>query len=74
MNERGHDAHFADSGRNHSGTIGTDHAALGLRKRVLDAHHVTDGNAFGDGDDQFDSGINRFKNRIGGEWRRDKDD
>ncbi len=43
-----------------------------LRKR-LDLHHVEDGNAFGDGDDDADARVGRFHDRIGRERRRDED-
>src|SRR5206468_3736081 len=35
-------------------------------------HHVVDGNAFGDGDDEVEAGIDALKDRIGREWGRDE--
>ena len=37
--------------------------------RAFHADHVAHGNAFRDGDDQFESGVRAFENRIGGEGR-----
>ena len=41
--------------------------------RALHLDHVVDRNAFGDGDDEIESGIHAFENGVGGEGRRDED-
>ena len=40
---------------------------------VVDADHVDDGHAFGDRDDDFAAGVDRFEDRIGGEGGRHED-
>ena len=64
---------LAFAGRDDAGTIRSDEPRLGVAlHRAFHADHVAHGNAFGDGDDEFESGVRAFENRIGGERRRNK--
>ena len=45
----------------------------GPLQRAFHAHHVNHGNAFRDGDNQFNAGIRRFENRIRSERRGHED-
>ena len=40
---------------------------------VVDAHHVEHRHAFGDRDDDFAAGVDRFEDRVGGERGGDED-
>ena len=64
---------LAFAGRDDAGTIRADEPRLEVAlHRAFHPHHVAHRNAFGDGDDQFQSGVRAFENRIGGERRRHK--
>ena len=69
-----HDADLALVGCQHTRAIRTDQPRLRSDKRPLHLHHVQDRNAFGDGDDQRDLGIDGFEDGVGGKWRRHIDD
>ena len=51
-----------------------------MSRRLLTLHglfhldHVEHGNAFGDGDDELDAGVDGFHDGVGGEGRRHEDD
>ena len=70
----GNDASFGLSGRDHAGTIRADEPRLRvfLEKRH-GAHHVERRNAFRDADDERETSVGRFHNRIGGKggWHED---
>ena len=53
--------------------IGADQTRCPALQGLLDFHHVVDGDAFGDANDQGQPGIGRFENGVGGEGRRDED-
>src|SRR3990172_443935 len=63
VNETGHDADLALTGRNNPGAIRTDHADIVSYQVIIDANHVLCGDALCDGDDEFDSRFRGFKNR-----------
>ena len=63
---------FAFAGRDDAGTIRADEPRAFAFHRALHLHHVVDRNAFGDGDDQIESGIHAFENRVGREGRRNE--
>src|SRR5690606_26962775 len=69
-----HDADLRGVGGDDTGAVRADQARLGADQRTLDAHHVEDGNALGDADDQRDLGVDRLADRIGGARRRHIDD
>src|SRR5690606_64981 len=57
------------------GAIGPDQPCLGcLAKGIFNNRHIANRNALRDAKDQFDSGIDRFKDRIGREWWWHEDD
>ncbi len=64
---------FTGAGGDEAGAIGSDEAGFGVLQHLLDPDHVADGNAFGDADDEVESGIDAFKDGIGCEGGRDKD-
>jgi hypothetical protein len=68
-----HDADFGSAWGDDAWAIGADEDALGVRHGVFDAHHVIDGDAFGDADDEFDACVGGFEDAVGGEGRGDKD-
>src|SRR5665213_1360145 len=70
MNVAGHDADLAFTGGDHAGAVGSDQARFGTAQRALHLHHVENGNAFGDADDQRYFGVDRFQDGVGGERRR----
>src|SRR5258705_3039602 len=74
MNARGHDAQLAFAGGNNSGTVRADQARLARLQELPGPDHIQGGNAFGDADDQLDVGVGGFHDRVGGSWRRHKDD
>ena len=49
-----------------------DEAGLGAAHGLLHFHHVVDRDAFGDADDQIQTGIDAFEDRVGGKWRRNE--
>ena len=67
----GHNADFAFFGGNDAWAVGADQAAVGARKRAFHPHHVQNGDALGDADDQFNAGVNGFANRISRKGRGD---
>ncbi len=69
----GHDADFAGAGGDDAGAVRANEAGGAFLKRGFDPHHVDDGDAFGDADDEFDPGINGFEDRVGGAGGRDED-
>ena len=66
-----HNADFAFFGGNDAWAVGADQAAVGARKRAFHPHHVQNGDALGDADDQCNAGVNGFANRIGSKGRGD---
>ena len=62
----GHDADFAGAGGDDAGAVRADQARGAFLERGFDPHHVDDGDALGDADDEFDPGINGFEDRVGG--------
>src|SRR5690348_1397618 len=71
MDVAGHDAYFAFAGGDHAGTVGADKPRLAALQVMLDLYHVEHRNAFGDANDEFDSGGRGFEDSVGGERRRD---
>ena len=70
----GHDPDLAFPGRDDPGTVGADEARRLALERALDLHHVVDGNALGDADDERDLRRGRLEDRVRREGRRDEDD
>ena len=68
----GHDADFALAGGDDAGAVRADEARGAFLERGLDLHHVEDGDAFGDADDEFDPGVHGFEDGIGGAGGRDE--
>ena len=63
---------LAAAGSDEAGAVRPDEPGLGAAERFLDAHHVHDGNAFGDADDELHAGVGGFEDGIGGEgWRHE---
>lgn len=74
-NVTGHDAHLALIGSDDSGAVSAEEDRFAVGFNFVDgAHHVVDGNPFGDQGDEGDSCIFGFENGISGEWRGDKDE
>ena len=69
-----HDADLALVRREHARAVRPDQPALRAAERPLHLHHVEDGNALGDADDQLDLGGDRLGDGVGGEGRRHIDD
>src|SRR6185312_15270081 len=71
-----HDADLALARRDDTRAVRADEHGLGVvaLEHVLDAHHVARGDAFGDRDDQLDTGRGRFEDRVRGERRWHVDD
>ena len=65
-----HDADLAFVGRDDPRAVRPDEDALRSAERALHPHHVEDRDALGDAHDQFDPGIDRFEDRVGGIGRR----
>ena len=63
---------LAFAGRDDAGTIRADKPRRAALQCALHANHVAHGNAFGDGNHQFQPGIRAFENRVGGEGGRNK--
>ncbi len=61
----GHDADLALAGGDDAGAIGPDKADLLVAQADLGAHHVHDGNAFGDTNDKLDARIGGFEDGVG---------
>ena len=73
MNVARHDADLAFARRNDARTVRPDQPRFPSLEEVARANHVESRNAFGDADDQFDAGVRRFHDRVGGERRRNED-
>src|ERR1035437_194899 len=64
---------LAVAGRDNAGTVRSDEPRLGVAlQRALHFDQSAHGNAFRDGDNEFESGVRAFENRIGGEGRRNE--
>ena len=74
VNMAWHNTDFAGVRCNHTGAVGPDQSARGTFKRPLDAHHVQNGNAFSDADDNFHLCVNGFENGVCREGGRHIDD
>ncbi len=75
VNVPGHDADLALAGSDDAGAVGSDQARRGVRLQIFPGlDHVVDGDAFGDADDQGESGVGSFHDGVGGEGRRHEDD
>ena len=68
-----HDADLAFAGGQDAGAVRTDQARLRAREGALHADHVENRNAFGDRDDQFHLGVDRFENGVGAACGRNVD-
>src|SRR5258708_1954325 len=68
-----HDADFAFARRDDSRTIWPDQARSLPLKEVARANHVESWDAFGDANDEFDSCLCCFHDRISRIWRRNED-
>ena len=55
------------------GQFGPIRIDLRALERALDLHHVEDGDALGDADDELELGVDRLEDRVGGEGRRHVD-
>jgi len=60
----GHDADFAFAGRDDAGAVGADQRCVALANELIDADHVEDGHAFGNGAYYLDAGIERFEDGV----------
>src|SRR5258706_9915322 len=61
----GHNADFAFARSDDAGAVGADQDAFGfVAEEGFNLHHVQNGNAFGDGHDDFDAGVSRFHDGI----------
>ena len=68
----GHDADFALTGSDDAGAIRPNQADLLVAQADLGAHHVDNGNAFSDTNDELDARISGFEDRVGCAGSRDK--
>src|SRR5690349_2807681 len=73
MDEAGHDADLALIRSDDAGAIGADETNVTPPEGALDLDHVIHRYAFCDANDQPDTGVGGFENRIRGKWRRDED-
>ena len=64
---------LARAGRDDAGAIGADQPGRPAFHRPLDLHHVVDRDALGDADDEVQSGIHAFKDRVGRKGRGHED-
>ncbi len=64
---------FSGAGGDEAGAVWSDEAGLAAFHGGADAHHVDDGDAFGDADDEVEPGVYAFKDGVGGEGRWDED-
>lgn len=69
-----HDADFALAWGDHARAVRPDHAHAGFVQLHFHGQHVQGRDAFGDGDDQFDAGIDRFQDGVFAERRWNVDD
>jgi hypothetical protein len=70
----GHDADLRLSRREQPRTVGAHQPHPFLIEIGTDADHIQRGDAFGDADDERNSGIGRFEDSVGGETSRHVDD
>src|ERR1017187_10122666 len=63
---------FSLTGRDNAGTIRADEPHRTALQCALHPDHVAHGNAFGNGNHQFQPGIRAFQNRVGGKGCRNK--
>ncbi len=70
----GHDADLALAGGDDAGAVGADQPGLLALHVLLDLDHVEDRDPFGDAADQFDAGVDRFHDGVGGKGGRYVDD
>ena len=70
----GHDADLGLARRDEAGAVRADEPARPAPEEGLDAHHVGDGHALGDADDQRHAGVRRFHDGVGGGRRRHEDE
>ena len=64
---------LAGAGGDESGAVRADEAGLGAFHRLLDLHHVDDGDSLGDGDDEIKARGHTLEDRIRRERGRDED-
>ena len=69
----GHDADLAGVRRDDAGAVRADEDRAGALEGALDLHHVEDGDALGDADDEVELGVDRLEDGVGGEGRRHVD-
>src|SRR5437588_3712250 len=69
VNLSGHDADFAFARRDDARAIGPGKPSPAATKRGGHANHIECGNAFGDADDQRQTGVNGLKHGVGGKRR-----
>ena len=72
MNVAGHNPNLALTGCNDSRAIGPNQPRFFSMHERCDTHHVHHRNSFRDANYEFNSGINRFQNRIGSRRSRDE--
>ena len=64
---------FARAGSDEAGAVRADEPGLAALHGGLHPHHVIDGDALGDGDDEVEPGIDRFEDGVGRKGRRHED-
>src|SRR3989440_6064765 len=69
-----HDADLALPGRDDAGAVGADEPGGAPLEDALHAHHVEDGHALGDADDERQRRVGRLHDGVGGARGRDVDD
>ena len=62
--EAWHDAHFGLACRDDAWAVGADQRAIPLVDVRFHFHHIRDGNAFSDGDDDLDASVRRFHQGV----------
>src|SRR5262249_60561580 len=73
MNVPRHDADLTLPRGNDAGTIGTQKLGTSALQISFYPYHVAHRNPFSNTDDQRNTRVRRFHNRICGEWRGDED-
>ena len=73
VNVAGHDAHFAFAGGDDAGAVRPDEADVRAAQGGFDFEHVQHRDAFGDAGDDFNAGIDRLKDGVGGKCGRHED-
>src|SRR5207245_10216620 len=68
-----HDADLALAGRDDAGAVGADETGGAPLEDALHAHHVEDGHALRDADDQLEPRVGRLHDGVGGAGGRDVD-